>query len=143
VPATRLHPGDQARSDSCARPNGAVMCNAWNHPPDCTCGWGGEGHLGISVGNWSLGGSGGGYGDGRAPRSRLRRGPGGGRIGASDGTERPRLWILCQLGKVRAQMEQCLNFLWPLTALFRSSLSRAIIWCATPLWRTRSKVEAV
>lgn len=22
------------------------MCNAWNHPPDCTCGWGGEGHLG-------------------------------------------------------------------------------------------------
>lgn len=23
------------------------MCNAWNHHPDCTCGWGGEGHLGI------------------------------------------------------------------------------------------------
>lgn len=22
------------------------MCNAWNHPPDCMCGWGGEGHLG-------------------------------------------------------------------------------------------------
>jgi hypothetical protein len=22
------------------------MCNAHNHPPDCTCGWGGEGHLG-------------------------------------------------------------------------------------------------
>src|SRR5438552_45898 len=22
------------------------MCNAWNHPADCTCGWGGEGHLG-------------------------------------------------------------------------------------------------
>jgi hypothetical protein len=22
------------------------MCNAWNHPPGCTCGWGGEGHLG-------------------------------------------------------------------------------------------------
>lgn len=22
------------------------MCNAWNHPIDCTCGWGGEGHLG-------------------------------------------------------------------------------------------------
>lgn len=22
------------------------MCNAWNHPPDCACGWGGEGHLG-------------------------------------------------------------------------------------------------
>jgi len=22
------------------------MCNAWNHHPDCTCGWGGEGHLG-------------------------------------------------------------------------------------------------
>lgn len=26
------------------------MCNAWNHPADCTCGWGGEGHLGSSVG---------------------------------------------------------------------------------------------
>lgn len=22
------------------------MCNAWNHPPDCTCGWGGDGHVG-------------------------------------------------------------------------------------------------
>lgn len=22
------------------------MCNAWNHPPSCTCGWGGVGHLG-------------------------------------------------------------------------------------------------
>ena len=22
------------------------MCNAWNHPPDCACGWGGYGHLG-------------------------------------------------------------------------------------------------
>lgn len=22
------------------------MCNAWNHPPGCTCGWGGYGHLG-------------------------------------------------------------------------------------------------
>lgn len=22
------------------------MCNAYNHPPDCTCGWGGEGHAG-------------------------------------------------------------------------------------------------
>lgn len=22
------------------------MCNAWNHHPDCRCGWGGEGHLG-------------------------------------------------------------------------------------------------
>lgn len=21
-------------------------CNAWNHPPNCTCGWGGDGHLG-------------------------------------------------------------------------------------------------
>lgn len=26
------------------------MCNAWNHAPDCTCGWGGEGHLGVSPG---------------------------------------------------------------------------------------------
>jgi len=26
------------------------MCNAWNHPPNCTCGWGGEGHLGIRTG---------------------------------------------------------------------------------------------
>tara|TARA_Y100000588_G_scaffold394409_2_gene514761 strand:+ start:5632 stop:6396 length:765 start_codon:yes stop_codon:yes gene_type:complete len=22
------------------------VCNAWNHPPNCTCGWGGEGHSG-------------------------------------------------------------------------------------------------
>jgi len=22
------------------------MCNAWNHHPNCTCGWGGTGHLG-------------------------------------------------------------------------------------------------
>lgn len=22
------------------------MCNAWNHSPDCMCGWGGDGHLG-------------------------------------------------------------------------------------------------
>src|SRR5437868_2599739 len=22
------------------------MCNAWNHPLRCRCGWGGEGHLG-------------------------------------------------------------------------------------------------
>lgn len=27
------------------------MCNAWNHPAGCTCGWGGEGHLGGG-GNW-------------------------------------------------------------------------------------------
>jgi len=26
------------------------MCNAWNHPPGCTCGWGGEGHLGRRTG---------------------------------------------------------------------------------------------
>lgn len=26
------------------------MCNAHNHPPDCTCGWGGDGHAGISYG---------------------------------------------------------------------------------------------
>jgi hypothetical protein len=26
------------------------MCNAWNHPPDCRCGWGGDGHLGRSYG---------------------------------------------------------------------------------------------
>lgn len=25
------------------------MCNAWNHPPNCTCGWGGDGHLGKRV----------------------------------------------------------------------------------------------
>lgn len=28
------------------------MCNAWNHAPDCRCGWGGIGHLGRS-GNFS------------------------------------------------------------------------------------------
>ena len=26
------------------------MCNAWNHPPECRCGWGGEGHLGRGGG---------------------------------------------------------------------------------------------
>jgi len=26
------------------------MCNAHNHPPDCTCGWGGDGHAGTSYG---------------------------------------------------------------------------------------------
>lgn len=25
------------------------MCNAWNHPQNCTCGWGGEGHSGSST----------------------------------------------------------------------------------------------
>ena len=29
------------------------MCNAHNHPPVCTCGWGGEGHAGSSSGRWS------------------------------------------------------------------------------------------
>jgi hypothetical protein len=29
------------------------MCNAYNHPPSCTCGWGGEGHAGRSYGGWS------------------------------------------------------------------------------------------
>ncbi len=28
------------------------MCNAHNHPPDCTCGWGGEGHLGLGGGKY-------------------------------------------------------------------------------------------
>lgn len=33
------------------------MCNAWNHPPGCTCGWGGEGHAGAGFGggSWSGG----------------------------------------------------------------------------------------
>lgn len=37
------------------------MCNAWNHPPNCSCGWGGFGYLGSgsqkkSIGNFfSLG----------------------------------------------------------------------------------------
>ena len=26
------------------------MCNAWNHPIGCTCGWGGDGHLGGGQG---------------------------------------------------------------------------------------------
>jgi len=26
------------------------MCNAYNHPPGCTCGWGGDGHSGSSYG---------------------------------------------------------------------------------------------
>lgn len=29
-----------------------AMCNAWNHSHDCTCGWGGEGHLGRGGGSW-------------------------------------------------------------------------------------------
>jgi hypothetical protein len=30
------------------------MCNAWNHSPACTCGFGGEGHLGRRTdGSWS------------------------------------------------------------------------------------------
>ncbi len=29
------------------------MCNAHNHPPDCTCGFGGEGHLGSGGGNYT------------------------------------------------------------------------------------------
>lgn len=29
------------------------MCNAWNHQPGCTCGWGGEGHLGKSDVGWN------------------------------------------------------------------------------------------
>lgn len=28
------------------------MCNAWNHPPGCTCGWGGDGHSGSSSGGF-------------------------------------------------------------------------------------------
>lgn len=28
------------------------MCNAWNHPPGCTCGWGGDGHAGKSPGGF-------------------------------------------------------------------------------------------
>lgn len=35
------------------------MCNAWNHSPHCTCGWGGDGHSGTSLaggggGTWVL-----------------------------------------------------------------------------------------
>lgn len=26
------------------------MCNAWNHPVNCRCGWGGDGHLGKAAG---------------------------------------------------------------------------------------------
>ena len=31
------------------------MCNAWNHPDDCTCGFGGEGHLGRGGGGFGGG----------------------------------------------------------------------------------------
>lgn len=31
------------------------MCNAWNHPPGCNCGWGGEGHKGRREGNNAVG----------------------------------------------------------------------------------------
>jgi hypothetical protein len=30
------------------------MCNAWNHPPDCDCGWGGDGHFGGGGGGNSI-----------------------------------------------------------------------------------------
>ncbi len=30
------------------------MCNAWNHSPSCTCGWGGTGHAGRRSGNASF-----------------------------------------------------------------------------------------
>jgi hypothetical protein len=33
------------------------MCNAYNHPAGCTCGWGGEGHLGGGFNSWSVPGS--------------------------------------------------------------------------------------
>lgn len=36
------------------------MCNAWNHPPDCCCGWGGDGHFGGFGGYGGFGGGGGG-----------------------------------------------------------------------------------
>jgi hypothetical protein len=42
----------------------ANMCNAWNHPADCNCGWGGDGHFGGG----GFGGYGGG-GDGSTFRS--------------------------------------------------------------------------
>src|ERR1043166_5175005 len=31
------------------------MCNAWNHSAGCTCGWGGEGHLGGGGGYGGFG----------------------------------------------------------------------------------------
>ncbi|CAM3467938.1 OST-HTH/LOTUS domain protein [Halomonas lysinitropha] len=40
-------------------------CNAWNHPPGCRCGWGGDGHKGKSPGGWQ----GGGYAIGRMNHS--------------------------------------------------------------------------
>jgi len=33
------------------------MCNAWNHPLDCRCGWGGDGHLGRSSGGYGVDGA--------------------------------------------------------------------------------------
>jgi hypothetical protein len=39
------------------------MCNAWNHPADCNCGWGGDGQVG------GFGGYGGGGGGGSTLRS--------------------------------------------------------------------------
>lgn len=29
------------------------MCNAWNHPKNCSCGWGGDGHTGRSINTFS------------------------------------------------------------------------------------------
>jgi hypothetical protein len=35
------------------RSEATEMCNAWNHPIDCTCGFGGEGHLGGGGSTWN------------------------------------------------------------------------------------------
>lgn len=48
------------------------MCNAWNHPPDCTCGWGGDGHLGRSPGGFGAGAGGSGVLPGAASAYRIR-----------------------------------------------------------------------
>ncbi len=41
------------------------MCNAWNHSPDCDCGWGGNGNFGGYGGHGGGGYGGGGYSTGR------------------------------------------------------------------------------
>lgn len=45
------------------------MCNAWNHPPDCCCGWGGDGHVGGFGAYSGYGGGGGGGGGGSTFRT--------------------------------------------------------------------------
>ena len=46
----RVRPMGRATENSHRNEGKNHMCNAYNHPPGCTCGWGGDGHSGQSFG---------------------------------------------------------------------------------------------